>query len=139
MSGLKLKLRPAGGKGGPRGVSNEQMAEALRKNAGNVLLAANALGVTDSAIYQRIANHPELGAIKAEAKAKVTDMAEARIMKRIERDDWNALNLWMTTQAGWVRRQEVTGADGAPLQLAPTVAITVNYVGGVPEAEPEVI
>lgn len=133
---MALNLRPANGKGGPRGVSNEQMAEALRKNAGNVLLAANALGVTDSAIYHRIANHPDLGAIKAEAKAKVTDMAEARIMKRIERDDWNALNLWMTTQAGWTKKTELTGPDGAALQLAPAVNISVNYVGGEkPEAE----
>lgn len=130
-----LKLRPALGKGGPRGVSNEQMAEALRKNAGNVLMAANALGLTDSAIYQRLANHPELAEIKALAKAKVTDMAEARIMKRIERDDWNALNLWLTTQAGWTKRTELTGADGQELKAS--VAVTVSYVDAKPTEEDE--
>lgn len=122
-------LRPANGKGGPRGLSEGQIAEALDKTGGNVLAAAQALGVTDSAIYQRIANHPELGRIKDEAKARITDMATARVIKRIERDDWSAINLWLTTQAGWVRRSELSGPDGGPVPVAGALHVTVEYVG----------
>lgn len=129
-------LKPKNPNGGSRGLTDAQLVEALKKNAGNILMAANALGVTDSAIYQRLANHPELAAIQAEMKSKVTEMAKAKIMKRIERDDWNALNLWLTTQAGWTKTTNLAGADGAPLQMAPAVNITVNYIGsGEPETE----
>lgn len=137
---MSLNFRKSA-KGGPKGISDAQLAEALRKNVGNVLAAAQALGVTTGAIYQRLRSHPELAEIQADAKERVTDMAKARILKRIERDDWNAINLWLTTQAGWTKTTNLAGADGAPLQLAPSVAITVNYVGGAlePQAEPEVI
>lgn len=132
---MSLTLRPKG-KGGPRGVSEDQMAEALRKNMGIVSMAAAALGISDRAVYFRLANHPELAEIQAQAKNTVTDMAKAKVLKRIERDDWNAINLWLSTQAGWSRRTEVTGADGAPLP-AQTVSITVNYVDPKPTGTEE--
>lgn len=127
MALAQIRLRPANGKGGPRGLSDAQLAEALRKNIGNVSAAAAALGVTEGAIYQRLRNHPELASIQADAKERVTDMAKARVLKRIERDDWPAINLWLTTQAGWTRRTELTGADGAPLPAA-NVSIQITYV-----------
>lgn len=127
VAGLAMKLRPANGKGGPRGLSDTQLVEALRKNGGNILAAAQALGVTDSAIYQRLSNHPELKAIQLEASSRVTELAKARVIKRIERDDWNGINLWLTTQGGWTKRSELTGADGAPLPAA-VVNIQVTYV-----------
>lgn len=136
---MALNLRPKG-RGGPRGVSEAQLEEALRKNAGNVMAAAVALGVSDQAIYQRLRNHPHLAEIKEDAKLRVTDMATANIMKRIQRDDWNATNLWLTTQAGWVKRTELTGPDGQGL-APPAITINIGYVGAAPEpkAEEEVI
>jgi hypothetical protein len=128
---VALNLRPKG-RGGPRGLTEAQLEEALRKNAGNVMAAAVALGVSDAAIYQRLRNHPHLAEIKEDAKLRVTDMATANIMKRIQRDDWNATNLWLTTQAGWTKRTELTGEGGVPLQVAPAVHIHVNYVEGTP-------
>lgn len=133
---MALKLRPKGN-GGPRGVSDAQLAEALRKNIGNVSAAAAALGVTNGAIYQRLRNHPELAEIQADARDRVTDMAKARVLKRIERDDWSAINLWLTTQAGWTKTTNLAGPDGAPLQTAPQVSIHVSYVAGAPEPEAE--
>lgn len=116
------------------------MAEALRKNVGNVLAAAQALGITTGAIYQRLRNHPELVEIQADAKERVNDMVKARILKRIERDDWNALNLWATTQMGWAKQTALANPDGSPLSVAPAVSITVNYISGTPaETEGEVI
>lgn len=130
---MGLNLRPKG-KGGPRGLTDTQLAEALRKNVGNVLAAAQALGVTEGAIYQRLRHHPELAQIQADARDRVTDMAKARVLKRIERDDWPAINLWLTTQAGWTKRTELTGLDGAPLQPQ-KLDVTVSYVDPQPRAD----
>ncbi len=132
-----LALRPKNPNGGSRGLTEEQLVEALKKNGGNILAAAQALGVTDSAIYQRLANHPELKAIQEEASHKVTEMAKARVIKRIERDDWPAINLWLRTQAGWKERTELTGADGKPIQIQQAVHVTVEYVGA--ESDEDVI
>lgn len=132
----KPQLRPKNPNGGPRGVTEEQLREALEKNGGNVLAAANALGVTDRGIYMRLKNHPELAAIKDEAKHRVTQMAEGKVIQRISRDDWPAISLWLTTQAGWSRRTELSGVDGAPLPAA-QVTINVNYVE--PASDDEVL
>lgn len=122
-------------KRGPKGVSEGQIAEALRKNAGNVLAAANALGISDNAVYKRVASHPELAAIKADAKNRVTEMATGHIMQRIQKNDWPAIYLWMTTQAGWTKRTELSGPGGEALQIAP-VTINVAYIGS-PYPKPE--
>ncbi len=133
---MALNLRPKG-KGGPRGITEAQMAEALRKNVGNVLAAAQALGVTEGAVYQRLRNHPELAQIQADAQERVTDMVKARILKRIERDDWNAINLWATTKGGFVKQTAITNPDGSALTPAAPVSITVNYIGSKPATEAE--
>lgn len=121
---------------GPKGITENMIAEALRKNAGNVLGAAQALGITDGAIYARIRNHPHLGVIQQEAKERVTELCKARILKRIERDDWPAIKLWMTTQAGWATQTALQNPDGTPLAVSmPEVHFHVTYVGEKPEGE----
>ncbi len=100
-----------------------------------VLAAAQALGVTHGAIYQRLKNHPELAEIQQDAQDRVTDMVKARILKRIERDDWNAINLWATTKGGFIKQTAVSNPDGSPLQAAPAVHIHVSYVGDAPTVE----
>lgn len=130
--GLISKARA---KPGPKGISDSQLAEALRKNVGNVLAAAQALGVTDGAIYQRLRNHPELKAIQEDAKERVTDMVKARILKRIERDDWNAINLWATTQGGFVKQTAISNPDGTAVVIPAAIQINVTYQGGKPDDE----
>lgn len=129
---------------GPEGISLVLMAEALRKNAGNVMAAAQALNITESAVYQRLRNHPELAEIREETRQKLNDLAESHLFKGVQSGKWDQVRYWLDRQAkdrGYVTRQEQTGADGAPLQLAPSVAITVNYVSGasVPETKEEVL
>ena len=117
---------------GPDGVSLDLMADALRKNAGNVMAAANVLGITESAVYQRLRNHPQLAEIREETRQKVNDIAESHLLKGVQSGKWDQVRYWLDRQGkdrGYVTRTEQTGADGAPLQLAPTVNINVNYVG----------
>lgn len=127
MAASKLKLHPKNPRGGRRGLTEPQLIEALKKAGGNILAASQMLGVSDSAIRQRLRNHPELAAIQEEATAMVTDLATHKVIQRIQRDDWAAINLWLTTRAGWSRRTELTGKDGAPLPAQP-VRVTVEYV-----------
>lgn len=138
MTAPMLNLRPKNPKGGKRGVTEPQMIEALRKSGGNILAASQMLGITYGAVYQRIQNHPELAKIQIEASAMITDLAKHKVIKRIERDDWAAINLWLTTQAGWSKRTELTGKDGAPLPVA-NVKVTVEYVDATPGPEEDVI
>lgn len=121
-------------------ISDEQLWEALRKSGGLVSFAAQALGVSYQAVYQRVHGKPEWDAIISEAREQITDIAEAGLLKNVRAGKMDALRFWLTYQAkqrGYVARTEVTGADGQALAVQQTVAITVQYVNALPAPKDE--
>lgn len=127
---MTLKLRPKGN-GGPRGVSEAQLVEALKKNVGNVMAAAQSLGISDAAIYQRLRNHPELAQIRKDAEERLTDIAESHLYKAVNRGEWDKVRWWLDRKGkdrGYVTRSELANPDGSAL-LPPVVNIAVTYVG----------
>lgn len=99
-----------------------QIEDAIRKAAGNVTAAARGLGIGRTSLHARIAKSPELQRILQEERESLVDMAESAL--RAEVLDRNMTAVIWTLKAspeakrrGWGERQEVTGANGAPIQV----------------------
>jgi len=100
----------------------DQIAEAIRKAAGNVTAAARSLGMDRTALHHRIAKSETLKRIVQEEREALVDMAESAL--RAEVLDRNMTAIIWTLKAspeakrrGWGERQEVTGADGGPVAI----------------------
>lgn len=122
-------------------VSNAQIKAAMKTHAGVLSMVADSLGVTRQAIWQRVQRSPELQAFKADVEERLLDLAEAGVAKKLISGDGTTQRWFLELKGkgrGYVRRQEQTGADGAPLTApAPAVHIHVSYVDGQPEPEAE--
>lgn len=103
--------------------TDAQIAEALRKNAGNATAAAHALGgITRQAIDYRVKKSAELQAVADDASETVTDVAEGQLIKAIKKGQAWAVKFWLTTRGrdrGFVTRTEQTGKNGGPIQHVP--------------------
>lgn len=99
-----------------------QIEDAIRKAAGNVTAAARGLGINRTSLHARIARSPALQQVLQEEREALVDMAESAL--RAEVLDRNMTAVIWTLKAspeakrrGWGERQEVTGANGAPIQV----------------------
>ena len=110
--------------------TEDQIAEALLKNAGNATAAAAALGdVTRQAIDYRIKNSARLQQVAAEAGETVTDIAEGQLIKAIKKGHSWAIRFWLSTKGrnrGFVTRSEQTGKNGGPIQHIPLDPATLK-------------
>lgn len=100
-----------------KGLTLEEVRDALAKNGGIMTLAANDLGVATSTVSRWVTRHPELETTLAEADHRVSDLAEAVIVNRIVKDkDPNFAWKWLERRSPrFMPKNEVTGKDGAPL------------------------
>lgn len=88
----------------------EQIADALRKKAGNVTEAAKALNVTRQALHYHIANDESLQQIVIDARESLVDVAESALLKSVRRGNTAAIIFALKTQGksrGYVERQEI--------------------------------
>ena len=99
-----------------------QIEDAIRKSAGNVTYAAKALGVGRTALHARIAKSPDLQRVLQEEREALVDMAESALRAEVLERNMTAI-IWTlkaspeAKRRGWGERQEVTGADGGPVQV----------------------
>jgi len=94
--------------------------EALKNKKGAVYLAAADLGCSHTAVYAYINKYPELQDLKKQFDEEVTDIAEINLRKAVINADPWALKYQLSTKGksrGYVERQEITGADNAPLVI----------------------
>lgn len=94
--------------------------EALMNKKGAVYLAAADLGCSHTAIYDYLDKYPELQELKDGFDEEVTDIAVLNLRKAVINADPWALKYQLSTKGksrGYVERQEVTGADGAPQKI----------------------
>lgn len=104
-----------------RGVplSVERVKEVLIAKDGNITMTANALGVARSTVHKRITESPALREIVDDAREGLVDIAESALKREVLAGNIAAIIFTLKTQGkhrGYVERQEVTGADGAPLK-----------------------
>lgn len=108
-----------------------QLKAALWEAGGIYSKAAEYLGTTRQAVWFRVKNSPVLIDWMREIEEAILDTAEGGIHGAIKCGDMQTTR-WFLERKGKVRgfanRQELTGKDGEPLNLAPVVNITISYV-----------
>ena len=113
-------------------VTNTRMLEAVKKNGGAVYLAARELGCAPNTIYNRMEKTPALKQAVEDARGEVVDYAEQKLRLAILNGEPWAIAMALKTigkHRGYVERQEVTGADSAPVELI------VKYADRKPSVE----
>ena len=85
-------------------IPKDQIANALRMHNGIISHAANALGVTRTAMSQRISADPELAAIVEEARESIVDLAESTLKRKVAEGDMQAVRIaLLSSKAGRAR------------------------------------
>lgn len=107
-------------------VSDAQLKEALKQAAGSPAAAAEILvqaGLVESisrqTIWERIQRSAELREACEEAEETTIDLAEYGLARKVRKEDMNAIRFVLETKGksrGYVRRNEVTGKGGGPIQ-----------------------
>jgi len=110
-----------------RRLTDEKVAAALEKAAGLQSVAAEALGVDRSTVCRRVAKSKRLQEVIDAAQEKTVDIAEASLIKAIQRGEAWAVCFFLKCRAkrrGYVERQEITGADGGPIRTSNVEALS---------------
>lgn len=103
--------------------------DALTKSFGNVSHAARSLGMTRTALSDRIARTPELKQITHDARQSIVDAAENALFSCVtSKQPWAVCFALKTLgkERGYVERQEMTGKDGEKLHLETVVVLPSN-------------
>jgi len=107
------------GKRTPR-ITVKAVENALTKTRGNMAATAATLQCSRETIRRMCLDHPELAAVRDEAKESTKDWVESKILKKIGDEDTTMIIFFAKTQMkdrGYVERQEVTGTDGGALTV----------------------
>lgn len=85
---------------------------------------ADFFGFSERTLRNRMTEDPKIVAAYKKGKAKAIGMAGENLLKLVRKGNLGALCFFLKTQAGWreTTRQEVTGKDGAPLEVDVTTA-----------------
>lgn len=97
---------------------------ALIAHHGILSKAAEACGVTRKAFYAFMDKHPHLEDLRAEAGEILLDVAEANVVADLNKGDGKTTRWFLERKGkdrGYTTRQEVTGADGGPLEGINTI------------------
>jgi hypothetical protein len=117
-----------------RTLTVENLADALRHYAGNILLVAESFRVTRPAVYQFINAHPELKDVLKEAREVMVDECESGFRNAVKREEGWAISLGLQTigkHRGWQKGMILGGGQDAQGQFTP-VQITLPDNGRDP-------
>ena len=98
----------------------EDYIKAITEAQGLISVAARRLGCSRTAVYEAAKNHPEVQRAIDDARERTTDLAEGKLIQKINEGDNTAIIFYLKTQGkrrGYVERQEVTGAEGTELTV----------------------
>lgn len=98
--------------------TEKQFLKLLQKNKGLQIYVATALGCSRQAVSKRILRNPKIKAAYEAILEEQIDYAENELMRNMGKGDTTALIFYLKCKAkhrGYVERQELTGAEGAPL------------------------
>ncbi len=111
----------------PRLIVDVEKVEQMARVCDNEEEIALALGISYRTLQRRKKEFVEFGEAIKRGKAKANIFVGGRLMEQIKAGNIAATIFWMKSRCGWkeTQRQEVTGANGAPLQMAPaTIELT---------------
>ena len=92
--------------------------EIYQKKGGIIYLACEAANVGRTTYYEWMKRDPQFAAAIKELDDYLLDFTESKLMAKIQSGNLTAMIFYLKCKGkkrGWVERQEVTGADGIPL------------------------
>jgi hypothetical protein len=98
----------------------DQVTRALKNSRGLVSPAARALGCSAQTVRNYVKRHPTVAQAKEDEREKLIDTAEAHLYQQIINGNIVAILFTLKTvgkSRGYVERAELTGVDGAPIQV----------------------
>jgi len=101
-------------------LSETQIIDSLRKNAGFVAVTARSLGVTYQAIANRLYKSEMLAAALESIRESHLDLAESQLLIKIKEGELSAITFYLDRigkHRGYVKREEQSGPDGGPIQM----------------------
>ena len=112
--------------------STDRLITLIDEYSGNLSAVSRALGVNRLTVYRFMEKHPTVKQALSEAREKMIDNVESKLYSKALDGDTTAMIFFLKTQGksrGYVERQEVTGADSAPVELI------VKYADRKPSVE----
>jgi len=99
--------------------TNKSIIDAVNSVNGMVYLAARKIGCNPQTIYNRMKKVPAIREAVENARGELVDIAEQKLRTAvINGEPWSVAMVLKTLgkSRGYVERQEVTGADGKPME-----------------------
>jgi hypothetical protein len=93
--------------------------KAIKESKGFVTQAAKSLGISRRQLHNIINNHPTVKEALEDAREAMKDFAEGKMFQGISDGNPTLIIFYAKTQMkdrGYVERQEITGADGGPIE-----------------------
>ena len=112
-----------------------QIIEALREKHGNMSAAARFLNCSRNTISRYIEQYPTVKVVADEERETLIDFAENQLFKQVQDGNITAIIFTLKTigkSRGYVERQEVTGANGKPVETKITEIVIRKEVDGDP-------
>jgi transposase-like protein len=101
-------------------ITPEALIEKIEQARGNISAVARAFGVTRRTIYKRIMRNATAQKALEDARETMLDEAESVLYTKALEGSTPELIFFLKTQGrrrGYVERQEITGAEGGPLEV----------------------
>ena len=99
----------------------EEIIDALKQADGYISKTMSLLGCSAQTVYNYRDRMPTVAQAWKDIREKRHDFVENALHKAIKDGNVTAMIFYLKTQAkdrGYVERQEITGAEGGPLQIA---------------------
>lgn len=100
--------------------TNAQIIEGLNSMNGMVYLAARKIGCNPQTIYNRMKTNTAIREACDNARGELIDISEQKLRAAVLNGEPWAVAMVLKTlgkNRGYVERQEVTGADGKPMNI----------------------
>lgn len=120
----------------------EEVANALRASHGIYTAAAGLLGCDRGTVAGYVERHPELAAVRAEAREVVLDKAESALVRLVDADDPGTVR-WLLGRLGASRgyadpqRHEISGPGGGPVEVKVTSELIDKVISDVYRMPPD--
>ena len=98
----------------------EQMADAIRESNGILAVAARRVGCSRTTIHTYVNKYASVRKAYEDANETTLDFVEGKLMELVRAGNVAATIFFLKTKGksrGYVERQEVTGADSAPVKI----------------------
>lgn len=103
-------------------LTDKKIKAAIEAKGGNLTKAAEALGVSRTAMYNRINASEELQNALEDAREAMVDLAEAVLITQLNKNNLTAAAIVLNNspsakKRGWGPRHEVSGTDGGAVRI----------------------